>query len=203
MGDTTEIDDIKRKGLAYFAYLDQGKTWVPKRPRPPLPVAEMDDAWRYNASRWLERRAGSLAWLYVVGLVFAVSEPVLREVIGEIDGVPVESGRRYSHIDLMGERAHDAFEEETERITREPLPWLRTTKLHRALVDGLPAGRKLANLGERARHWSTCPARAKLRAECQCRASCDRKPAPCLVCEHKYCDGCPECSPEVPEWTTS
>lgn len=25
---------------------------------------------------------------------------------------------------------------------------------------------------------------------------------PCIICNHEYCGSCPDCSPEVPEWTS-
>lgn len=24
---------------------------------------------------------------------------------------------------------------------------------------------------------------------------------PCLICDHRNCGDCPDCSPEIPEWT--
>jgi hypothetical protein len=154
-----------------YRYLNQDAVWAPRPPRKPLPIADMDPAWRHNAANFLLRRAEHLAHRYIFGMVRAASVPAWSEVIGEDHGEPAYSGTVFSEFDLMGDHARDAFEDEQHRIIEEPEVWLRTTPLYRALVAGLPTGEERERLAERARHWSTCPARAHTDADCECRVA--------------------------------
>jgi hypothetical protein len=89
----------------------------------------------------------------------------------------------------------------------EPHTWIRTTALYRALVADLPdCSIALDAIAERAKHWSTCPARAG-GGDCRCEAiaaQCQRcrDGHTCLICGGNGCGSCPDCSPEVPEWTS-
>lgn len=164
---TGEMLAFERQARSTFAYLNQDTTWIPRDP-PAVRVTDMDLEWRYNAARWLERQAERFALLYTWGEIYWMSTPFGRAVVAEFDGEPVEAGPLLSHFDLMGEHAQDAFEHEQDLRDRDPVGWIQSTDLHRALVAGLPTKRrKLAKLAERARHWSTCPARAG-RGECAC-----------------------------------
>ena len=51
----TKTDEVPR---TWLGYVEQGEWWRPSG-RPWTRIAEMDPAWRYNASRWLERRASA------------------------------------------------------------------------------------------------------------------------------------------------
>ncbi len=136
---TAAMDEMQGKAVAYYRYLSQGEQWKP-RDRPWLPIADMDASWRGNAARWMERRAAAFEFYYSVGEMFALSVPTMREVVGEIDGEVVTAGPPFSHLDLMGEHATDAFEAERGQRSDDPVAWIRTTPLYRALVAGLPGG---------------------------------------------------------------
>lgn len=159
----------RRQCVAVFYYLRQSEIWYPRRPRPPVKVAEMDKTWRYNAIRYMERRAVNLAHQSSFGEIYALSEPTLRAVVGEIDGKPVEAGPMFSHLDMMGEHAADAMEAHADWMVHEPLAWLRSTSLILALNRGLPTKRrKLEQLAARAAHWTACPGRVDPTADCRC-----------------------------------
>lgn len=162
-----DLDDYLTKCRWVYAYYSQGDVWFPDR-KPRVRITDMDAVWRLNCTRFLERRAESIAHRYTFGEVSSMSRATAREVIGEVDGEPV-FGREFSHFDLMGERATDAFQAEQDARAADPVAWLRTTPLYRALAAGLPTKRKkLEALSERAKHWSTCPARESVDAECRC-----------------------------------
>src|SRR5207237_8806665 len=146
--------------IAYYNYLNQGEWWVPKMPRQPIRVADMDPEWRHNAARFLMRRAATLAFLYGGGEIAAMTRPAWRNVVGEDHGNPVLGGRAFSELDMMSDAAMDAFDEHADRMVRDPEGWLRTTQLYRALIADLPTDpAELEALAERAQPWSTCPAR--------------------------------------------
>lgn len=122
--------------LGLWDYLNQGAMWHPQAPRQPLPIADMDLPWRWNASQFLVRGAPALAWRYGFAEVLGGPEPP--------DDV-----------------VDDLMRLDSERIA-DPTTWIRTTPLYRALVAGLPSRRPdLAFLAERARHWSTCAVRTR------------------------------------------
>jgi len=150
-----------------YRLLNQGEVWFPKG-RPRVAIADMDPEWRFNTARFLERRAAVLELLYSMGELGVLGEPTMQAVVGEVWGETVTAGPLFSHLDLLGEHASDAFDQELERRVGDPVAWLRTTPLYQALVAGLPRrGKRLAALAERARHWSTCPARTGT-GDCLC-----------------------------------
>lgn len=154
-----ELVEYEKLARATFAYFNQDSVWIPKD-RQPVRIADMDPEWRYNASRWLERRAEHFVWRYTFGEIYWMSTPFGRAVVGEVDGKALEVGPLLSHFDLMGEHARDAFDDEQALRDRDPVAWIRGTDLYRALVADLPTKpKKLVKLADRARHWSTCPAR--------------------------------------------
>lgn len=156
------------KEIAYYGYLNQGEWWVPKKPRQPIRVADMDPEWRHNAARFLMRRAATLAFLYGGGEIAVMAKPAWRNVVGEDGGKPVLGGPAFSELDMMSDAAMDAFDEHSDRMMRDPEGWLRTTQLYRALIADLPTDpAELEALAERARHWSTCPARTGA-GDCRC-----------------------------------
>lgn len=126
--------------------LHQGDVWQPKD-RPLVRIADMDAEWRYNTAQWLERYAERLALSEQWSMAMLAAGP----------------------LGPSGDAACDAFDSAIDAMGVDPLGWLRSTPLYRALVKGLPTKRKkLARLAERARHWSTCPARAD--GDCTCAA---------------------------------
>jgi hypothetical protein len=129
--------DLKAQAYLIYAYLNQGTHWKPKV-RPIVRVADMGTPWRRSAARWMERRAGWFEFMYGVGETCAMSEPSMRMAFGEVDGQVVESGPRFSHLDLMSDWAHDAFDAELDARSADPVAWLRKTPLYRAMVDGIP-----------------------------------------------------------------
>lgn len=141
-----------KPGLTWVDYLAQGEQWKPSG-RPMVAIADMDPEWRYNASRWLERKAPVIALRYTLAEAF--------DFIGLVHSPTGPS-----------EMAADSIQDDMDRAAaerrRDPVAWIRATKLHKALVAGLPTKqKKLARLGERAKHWSTCPARTG-DGDCRC-----------------------------------
>ncbi|MFC6081065.1 hypothetical protein [Sphaerisporangium aureirubrum] len=150
--------------LAWYRYLSQDTTWVPKG-RPPAPIAEMDAAWRYNAANWLLRQAKRLAGYYELGEIAHIFTSTAPTVVADKNGHPVPRPE-VLYLAPRGEMAQDAFEREwataAEQRKADPDAWLRSTPLYRALVADLPA-----DVAEAARHWSTCAARVGKDA-CDC-----------------------------------
>jgi hypothetical protein len=170
--DDPILKSWSEQSAAAYDYLRQDQLWLPNG-RPAVRIADMDREWRYNASRWLERRAEYFEARYTFGEILALSTRGMRAVVGEVGGVAVEAGPWLSHFDLMGDHARDAFEAAQDERRREPAAWIRTTPLYRALVAGLPTKRKtLARLAERAAHWSHCRIRRGIgEIECTCHLS--------------------------------
>lgn len=165
-----ELERYRRQCMSTFSYLRQGEIWIPRRPRPPIRIAEMDKPWRFNAVRFMERRAASLAVQCQFGEIYWMGQPVGREVAGETDGKPVFRGPVLTHFDLMSDSAMDAMDEYADHMMRDPLGWLRETTLIRALAKDLPKRKsKLEKLAARASHWSACPGRVDPTADCRCR----------------------------------
>lgn len=154
---------------ATYRYLNQSEKWAPKD-RPSLLIAEMDPEWRYNASRWMEKRAKTLELLYSMGEIITMTSPTMVEVLGvDQDGRPVE-GVRLSEAELMCESAVDAWDAVMESRADSPLAWVRTTPLYQALVRGLPPDpAELETLAQRAKHYNWCAIREGLDA-CTCPA---------------------------------
>lgn len=151
----SEVTDLAQQYLAqarWYRYFQQDEQWWPNG-RPPVRIADMDDTWRYNASRWLVREATRLAALFVVGC-----------------------GAEILWVDLhvTAEMAHDGLindlEWESELARRDPAVWMVQTPLHRALVADLPGkGAPRRKLAARASHWTGCPGRESAKAkECRC-----------------------------------
>lgn len=138
--------------MQWFDYLNQGQKWQPNG-KPMVAIADMDPEWRFNAARFLERRAKHIGGLYSLGqhIWFAT---VCASPLG-----PSES----SADGITREIRHEDAE-----IGRDPVAWIRTTKLHKALTAGLPeCSLQLTALAERARHWAACPARSG-DGDCRC-----------------------------------
>ena len=105
------MTSVEAKGLGYYAYLNQGTTWLP-RDRPALPIVDMDPAWRRNAARWMLRRARIFEMYYSLGELEHLGAPAYREVVGEqADGqVLYRRGPALSAIDLMSEHTVDGWD---------------------------------------------------------------------------------------------
>lgn len=154
------IKEVKSHSRATFIYLNQGKWWIPEDGQKIL-IRDMDPEWRYNASRLLERRAHHLELRYSLGELERLGSPVLRGVVAEVDGEAFVGGPWLSHLDLMGDHAQDAYDEELRQRTEDPVQWLRSTPLYQALVRGLPTHpAELETLAQRAKHYNWCDVRA-------------------------------------------
>lgn len=141
-----------KKGMSWSEYLNQGEKWQPNG-RPMVAVADMDPEWRYNASRFLERRAAAIEPKYTLAeaLEFAA---VTASPLG-----PSEDTALMIESDM---------ERSAEERHRDPVTWIRTTTLYQALVADLPnCSIALDAIADRAKHWSTCPARTGY-GECLC-----------------------------------
>lgn len=140
-----EVLNFEGRCRNMYAYLNQGKVWAPKD-RPNLPVTDMDPSWRRNAARWMERRAARFGTLYTFGEIFELANPSgFVEVVGIEDGEPV-LGPSLSRLDLMSDGVQEDMLLWQDEREANPLAWIRTTALYRALVADLPAGVKLGEV---------------------------------------------------------
>lgn len=165
MATKTDVTGVDDRYLGTYVYLDQSKTWYPNG-RPPVAIADMGAEWRHNAARWLERRAAWFAMAYSYGEILWLSRPTMREVIAHDSERGDIFGRSFSPLDLMSETVADMFDAEDDRRARDPLAWLKTTPLYRALIDGVPIDDPA--LAARARHYAGCPQREQTGADCDC-----------------------------------
>jgi hypothetical protein len=157
---STELSADEQRHLATFRYLGQGEVWLPNG-KPSIPIADMDPEWRYNAARWLERRAIYFAMSYSYGEIISLALPLY--VSGD------SRNRRLSELDLMSEAAADDFDREADWRAMNPEAWIRQTPLYRALTEGLPTkGRELHKLDHRAKHYAGCPKREQTDGSCDC-----------------------------------
>lgn len=134
----------------YYRYFNQGEHWVPNG-RSPVRIADMDDAWRLNCARYLERNAARYAELFAQGCsaeIFAFG---------------------LVHLDAPDE-IESAIWREAEFAKRDPVAWIKTTCLYRAMAAGLPSkGAPLRKLADRAKHWDGCEKRVKnKKGACTC-----------------------------------
>lgn len=118
-----------------YGYLNQGEFWYPDG-RPRLPITEMDDRWRGNAARWLERDARSFLAAYQLGELERMTAPVWLDVVGVKDGQPVTAGPARSELDSMSDASMDAFVADDDERQSDPAAWIRTTDLYKALLPG-------------------------------------------------------------------
>lgn len=142
----TRTDEIPR---TWLGYVEQGEWWKPNG-KPWIRIAEMDKAWRFNASRWLDRNAARF--------LNRATDSMMVFLAAELPG--------------MSEMNAYIFENQLDRLlaaTDDPAQWIRDTSLYRALVADLPTKRgKLERLAARAQHWSSCPVRTDQLATCRC-----------------------------------
>lgn len=145
----------------WYRYFNQTEHWVPNG-KPPVQIVDMEPAWRLNCVRYLERNAARYAALYADGcsaeeMVFGLTNPDVSDWVGD---------------SITGH-----LWEEGSRAKRDPVGWIKATKLYLALAAGLPSkGAPLRRLADRARHWSECGARER-KGECTCAelADADRR----------------------------
>lgn len=146
-----QIRQYLRVQRAWRVYFDQGQYWQPNG-RPRIDIADMDDEWRYNCTRYLKRNALAYARNYAQG---CEAEVVLAAEF------------------LGGEVALDSVEREMEavalRALADPAKWIESTALYQALRVKLPQkGKKLRHLAQRASHYDGCPRRVYRKGECHC-----------------------------------
>lgn len=190
------LDEEFAKGQAVYAYFNQSKMWQPNG-RPLIAITDMEEAWRHNAARWLERRATWFEVHYTFGELNGLSKPTWQPVAITLGGEMVDDGPLVSELDSMGEHASEAFDSMLEQRGADPVAWIRTTPLYRALVAGLPVGEARQELADRARHWSDCPSRADATATCEC---WKHHLSECAIRNGNPELGC-TCCDMSPEWT--
>lgn len=118
----------------FYSYLSQGTWWYPNG-RPRVLITSMDARWRRNAARWMQRRAKLWEFYYSFGEILVMAEPTVRTVIGEDDdGNAVVAGPLLSQFDLMSDMTQDAFDQWSTERQADPLAWLLSTPLYRAMV---------------------------------------------------------------------
>lgn len=137
METPAEIEIHRRQCVFTYLYLNQSALWFPRPPRRPVKIADMDPIWRTNAVRFMERRAGSLAMRYHMGRDYRLAQP-MRAAIGEVDGQAVEGGPSFTLLDMMSDHVRDALDRFEDEALNNPVEWLRTTALIRALNQDLP-----------------------------------------------------------------
>lgn len=174
------LDDTQRQAVAWYQHLSQGETWVPNG-QPPLPIADMDAGWRYNAANWLLKRAETLVFLYQMGEALALSEPIGTDVL---TGQPV-------FVEAPPEVEFRWGSEDLERLA-DPEAWLKTTELYQALVSGLRE-----DAAELAKHWSDCGLRTGQGSVCSC---WQRHIIECPVYSSRDISGPCHCRDNSPEW---
>ncbi|MEV4174030.1 hypothetical protein [Nonomuraea sp. NPDC049709] len=173
--------DVKRQARAWYRHLGQDTTWVPAT-GVPLPIADMDAAWRHNAANWLLRRAGDLAFLYSYGELLIMTDPIGRDTLtGELVHVEMPDD-----VDL-GDPDADPDP------MKDPEGWMRTTTLHQMLVKDLPEG-----IADLARHWSDCHLRTCQGTACSC---WQRHRTECTVNQLRDITAPCHCNDNSPEWT--
>lgn len=142
-------DGRPHRHMSAYTMFNQGELWLPKD-RPAVHIDDMGLEWRFNSARLLERGATTSVVRYGWSELFSLS------------GLSEDNA-----MDLANDMDHWQAQRE-----RDPLAWVRTTKLYRALIADLPAELDaLTALAERARHWSTCAVRT---GDITC--SCDAGP---------------------------
>ncbi|WP_166344957.1 hypothetical protein [Phytoactinopolyspora limicola] len=163
----------RKRFLAIYYYLHQAEMWI-DRNQVRHDISEMSVRYKANCIAWAERRAKRWAGMYEWG-------------------ASIWLGTQEAH---MTESTVDHFErqmhEEDQRRDADPVTWLRSTPLIARLIADVEAGRGGTD-GDEPRD-ETDP---------RCPASCVCRRTPCAECDHEGCGWCPECHPEVPEWTTS
>jgi hypothetical protein len=152
VAETYPAPKPKPDGMSWWELLNQDEQWKPNG-KPLVAITDMDETWRYNTIRFLERRAKKLA------LTYTFEEAArLDHMFGSGMG-PSET----TMDALLGELDRDAQER-----TLHPVRWLRSTPLYRALAAGLPqCSAALDVIAEKAKHWAGCPARDGA-SECRC-----------------------------------
>lgn len=135
----------------WYQYFNQGVYWKPNG-RPPVDIVEMEAEWRHNCRRFLERSALLYARNYADGCE--------AEAMLALDWLGGEMAR---------ESVERVLDDEAHRAQADPVAWIKTTVLYKALGQQLPTkGKKLRQLATRASHFDGCPRRTARKGECHC-----------------------------------
>jgi hypothetical protein len=128
------MEEILKRGQFWLAYLNQGEWWLPNA-KPRMHIADMEDRHRTNAAAWMLRQARMIQFCYTVAEQYRMYAPMMV-VIREVDGKPVEQLDRGAFMGPMpGSMAADALDEELRQRLADPVAWLESTTLYKALVD--------------------------------------------------------------------
>lgn len=111
-----------------YRYCNQGEIWFPRDGKP-VRISDMDESWRANARRFIERRAAMIELQYSLGEMAILAKPIEAFSYYQNTWVTTDSFP-------SGDAAMDAFENEMESRADDPVAWLRTTTLYRALENG-------------------------------------------------------------------
>jgi hypothetical protein len=139
-------------------YLDQGSVWQSTVGRLPVPIAVMAPQARFSAARWLERHAAQVVE------ICARSELTRFAETGYPKHYPVGCDKHPSDVVADLEREHEA------RAT-DPVAWMRTTELSRALLADLPGDAEgPVPAVDPVWHHESCRTRGGGSAPCDCPA---------------------------------
>lgn len=132
----TKLEEIQRRGSYWLALLGQGEYWQPNC-APIIRITDMDDRHRRNSAAWVLRQARMIEFCYSAAEQRHLYAPV-AVVIGEIDGRPVERLDHEAHMaPTEGSMAADVLDREFADRAADPVAWLKSTALYKALLDGL------------------------------------------------------------------
>lgn len=137
-----DLDAFRRQAIAVHEVLNQSAHWIDARGRV-LAIVEMEVGYKANILRFIRRRVGYYAARYPWGAIFAMSLPSgWAEVQPDLTaGRSVSRGEMW--LDDGGNMSH-AFDrhidELHERIRRDPVEWLDSTKLMEELSRQVAAG---------------------------------------------------------------
>lgn len=155
------LEEIYRRARTLYRLLQQGERWLPDG-KPAVAIKHMDPAWRHNTAAFLVRRAHNYLLQYDFGEIISIWGASAVDVRGERVSLAPTSG---SMADDAVER--DMHQQQADRAA-DPEAWIKSTRLYRALVKGLPEGPEREALAEVARHWSDCPVRTDKSSDCVC-----------------------------------
>lgn len=131
-------EDFKAKAMLYFAYFNQGETWIAREEGAVSIKNDMDYRWRVNAANYMIKFAFNYQMYYSFGEIYRMSEPTFAETVHVVDGEMVLSSAKFSELDLMGDHARDGYEAEQDWARDNPKEWMRTTTLYKSMIGGLP-----------------------------------------------------------------
>jgi hypothetical protein len=135
------VTELKQEAVAWYKYLDQGECWIDAQ-KVQHSIESMTDRYRRNAVDHLLRISPGAVELYNYGEIIWIFEPVkVKIVIGTVGGEPVTRTETIAIRAPCGDAACDAVDEildvEQARRRKDPVEWMKTTPLYRALMHGL------------------------------------------------------------------